>query len=201
MTKSGVATSGVHWDRLGDVLLKQGLPLLAGAIHPGFGVAAKLVASEIGGDPQSPDELARRLESADAASIARLKALEERNRHELERLVIENETARMTEINRTMRVESRSNDPYVRRWRPTLGYIFAIEMALLFGGLFYVVVFRTDKAIEIITAAANLGWIIGVQAAVLGVSVVQRSNDKKVAAGQPTGLVNGLANLLHGGAK
>ena len=187
----------MDWDRLGDALLQQGLPLLAGAVHPGLGVATKLLVSEIGGDPQSPDALARLVESADADSIARLKALEARNRHELERLAIENETARQRQVNMTMRAETRSDDPYVRRWRPTLGYIFAVEMVLLFAGLFYVVIFKTDQAIKIIEAAAALGWIIGVQAGVLGVSVVQRSNDKKLAAGHPTGTANGIAKVLQ----
>ena len=187
----------LNWQKLGDVLLQQGLPLLAGAVHPGIGLAAKLVVSELGGDPQSPDELARLVESADADSIARLKALESRNRHELERLAIENETARQRQVNMTMRAETKSDDAYVRRWRPTIGYIFAVEMALLFAGLFYVVIFKTDQAIEIIEAAAALGWIIGVQAGVLGVSVIQRSNDKKLAAGHPTGTANGIARIVQ----
>jgi hypothetical protein len=192
----------MDWDNLGNVLLKQGLPLLAGAINPAIGVAAKLLVGELGGDANDPDALAKLVGNADTDAINRLKELEARHKHQLEALAIENDTARLRAINKTMQIEARSNDAYVRRWRPTIGYVFGYQMFIAFNAIAYVIVFDPTHAEKVITAFGSLSMIITAEMAVLGISVVQRSNDKKLAAGVPhTGMVKTLIKTFGGAAK
>jgi hypothetical protein len=87
---------------------------------------------------------------------------------------------KIREINRTFRTEISSNDAYVRRWRPTFGYAVALSWTATMGAAAYTVVAAPDMAPAIITALVNTAPIWGVALAVLGVSVVKRSQDKRL---------------------
>jgi hypothetical protein len=123
----------------------------------------------------------------------------EANRH-LERLS-EIEAARETEIlqqvNKTMRVEAGSGDAYVRRWRPTFGYIVSLTWALQFAAIAYAMVVTPEYAKELVEAIVALTPAWGIALAVLGVNVVKRSRDKEVAAGVPA--QTGLLGKIFGG--
>lgn len=98
------------------------------------------------------------------------------------------ETERLRVINRTMRVEATAADPYVRRWRPTFGYAVALSWLAIMGGLAYAIVAQPELVPAIINALVNTSVLWGVALAVLGVSIHQRSEDKKTAAGmRPVG--------------
>ena len=100
-------------------------------------------------------------------------------------------TARLAEINKTMRAEILSEDPYVRRARPTFLYIIAIAFGAqligttLIGGT--AVVLHPNEAGKILTGLAEvIGATIvlyGVAMPVCGVYLSKRSQDKAVAAG------------------
>jgi hypothetical protein len=113
--------------------------------------------------------------------------LREANRHIEQMAVLEsNETrAALTQINETFRAEVRSDDPYVRRWRPTFGYAVALTWVLQVGALVYAIVRHPEQAGAIIAAMASLSFIWGIALSVLGVNAVKRSQDKLLAAGQP----------------
>jgi hypothetical protein len=125
--------------------------------------------------------------------------LSEANRH-LERLS-EIEAVRETEIlkhvNATMRVETNSEDAFVRRWRPTFGYIVSLSWAVQFGAIAYAMVATPEYAKELVEAVVALTPAWGIALAVLGVNVVKRSRDKEVAAGLATR--PGLLDRLLGG--
>ncbi len=169
-----------------------GLPLLTRLVKGGLEAIDNPVA----------DTAAEALEGVDQA-LSRGEIAPERlaaaNRH-LERLS-EIEAARQTEIiaqvNRTMRAESGSDDAFVRRWRPTFGYIVSLTWALQFGAIAYAMVATPEYAKELVEAIVALTPAWGIALAVLGVNVVKRSRDKEVAAGLPSR--PGLVQRLFGG--
>lgn len=110
----------------------------------------------------------------------------------------EAETRRLETVNATMRAEAASNDPYVRRWRPTLGYVVSLSWGAQMSGLTYAIVALPDSAPAILGAMGSLTAIWGVALSILGISVAKRSQDKQVAAGQaiPRGLFQSLTERL-----
>jgi hypothetical protein len=105
----------------------------------------------------------------------------EANRHaeamaevEMERLKIE-----IAEVNATYRAEVSSSDAYVRRMRPTFGYMMAITWAAQMLGLAYIIVFDTGNAGFVLNAMGNLTVIWGAGLSVLGIYVYKRSEEKK----------------------
>jgi len=124
---------------------------------------------------------------------------------ELEVQILMEETARLTTINQTMQVEAKSDDAYVRRWRPTYGYLTAFAwFAMMVGSsaaIFWTAVKTPAQAPVIIaalgTALSQSSMLWGIALAVLGVSVHCRSKDKQSRQGNaPQGLLNGLSNIL-----
>ncbi|HPQ50311.1 MAG: ribokinase [Alphaproteobacteria bacterium] len=85
----------------------------------------------------------------------------------------------VSQVNESLRAEISSNDPYVRRMRPTFGYIIALTWGVQMMSLAYVVVFDTAQASIVIDAVAELGTIWAVGLSVLGIYVYKRSEEKK----------------------
>ena len=106
----------------------------------------------------------------------------EANRHIEQMAHIEGEQLKtqITQSNESLRAEVASDDPYVRRMRPTFGYIMAFTWAAQMFGIAYIMIFRTKDAVLIIDAMESLGTIWAVALSVLGVYVYKRSEDKKV---------------------
>lgn len=103
------------------------------------------------------------------------------NRH-IERLIellIQEKGSNLSEINKSLRKEVVSKDAYVRRMRPTFGYLIAISWTVQMFSLSYILVYETEKAHLIINAMESLGTIWAVALSVLGVYVYKRSEDKK----------------------
>ncbi len=106
----------------------------------------------------------------------------EANRHmeEMTKLKIEEQTKLAAEVNSSLRAEITSNDKFVRRMRPTFGYLMAITWAAQMLGIAYIMIFRTKDAVLVIDAMESLGTIWAVALSVLGVYVYKRSEDKKL---------------------
>lgn len=107
--------------------------------------------------------------------------LVEANRH-LEVLAqLENETDKvaLAQINESLRAEVASNDIYVRRMRPTFGYLIALTWAAQMFALAWVIIFETDKADLVIKSMESLGTIWAVGLSVMGIYVYKRSEEKK----------------------
>lgn len=83
------------------------------------------------------------------------------------------------QINESLRVEVASSDAYVRRMRPTFGYIIAVTWAAQMLALAYVIVFETPQAAMVIEAVQSLGTIWAVGLSVLGIYVYKRSEEKR----------------------
>lgn len=137
---------------------------------------------------------------------------------QIELAELEAHTRQLEAINETARAAINSDDKYVRRWRPTWGYVTAVtwalqSMAIMFCFCAAAVATLYGKA-EAVTAlmngAASLAGALtvqwGVALTVLGVNVVKRSHDKQVCAGQRPGTmapsaVTDLVRRVTGGAR
>jgi biotin transporter BioY len=71
---------------------------------------------------------------------------------------------------------------YVRRMRPTFGYLMAFTWAAQMLGLAYVLTFETEKAPAVLESMESLSTIWGVGLSVLGIYVYKRSDEKKAIA-------------------
>lgn len=107
--------------------------------------------------------------------------IEEANRHteELANMEYRAFETGISEINQTMRQEISSEDKYVRRMRPTFGYLMAISWAAQMLGLAYVMVFETDKSATVLSGMEALSAIWAMGLSVLGIYVYKRSEEKK----------------------
>lgn len=92
------------------------------------------------------------------------------------------ETA-MKEINESLRKESDSSDSYVRRMRPTFGYIMAATWAAQMFSIAYVIVDDPQNSQSVIEAMDSLSTIWSVGLSVLGIYVYKRSQEKKGTEG------------------
>ncbi len=87
------------------------------------------------------------------------------------------------EVNQSLRAEVSSNDAYVRRMRPTFGYLMAATWAAQMFGIAYVIIFKTEQAGAIMAAMSSLSAIWAVGLSVLGIYVYKRSEEKRSAGG------------------
>ncbi|MES2728502.1 MAG: 3TM-type holin [Pseudomonadota bacterium] len=107
--------------------------------------------------------------------------LGEMNRHyeKLEEMASGERETIITQVNESLRAEVGSADPYVRRMRPTFGYLIALTWTAQMLAIAYVIAFETGQAGVVIDAMASLGTIWAVGLSVLGIYVYQRSEEKK----------------------
>ena len=106
-----------------------------------------------------------------------------------ERDMYAEDTKRLVVVNQTIQAEAASSDPYVRRMRPTFGYIMAITWAATMLAVAKSIVVTPTNAPTIIAAVSQLTGLWGIGLAVLGVYVYKRSDDKKANS---AGLIKGL---------
>ncbi|MGH1378110.1 MAG: 3TM-type holin [Alphaproteobacteria bacterium] len=107
--------------------------------------------------------------------------LAEANRHTeaMADLEMKNYQTTLSEINKSLRAEVSSSDKYVRRMRPTFGYLMAFTWAAQMLGVAYVIIFDTSKSGMVMAAMGNLSAIWAVGLSVLGIYVYKRSEDKR----------------------
>lgn len=84
------------------------------------------------------------------------------------------------QVNQSLRAEISSNDAYVRRMRPTFGYIMAVTWGAQMLAIAYTMIENPMQAGEMINAMSSLSAIWGVGLSVLGVYVYKRSEEKKI---------------------
>lgn len=166
-------------------------PLLGKALAltgPVGAVAGGLLANALGVD-ETPEAVAQAIQ-ADPNAVLRIKEVELNNAAQLQRSIIEAETTRLTEINKTMRAEYSADGWYKTGWRPMIGYVLAFGFGGILAGLVYSLFKHPENAGEIVS---NATVIITTMCAVLGISVRERSKDKAAAMGQTR---NGILDKL-----
>lgn len=193
------------WDKV-----KRGLagaaPLLGTVLGgPGGGALGTLVAGALDVKDE-PDAIAAAIEGASPEQIVQLKQLEMEHKAGIERLMVEQaiakakaEASKIESVNTTMRVETKAEDPWTRRWRPFWGYMSGTAFFILVCCIGYFVATAEASFLKelpgIITALAVLFSIPG---AILGVSAWHRGVKQRVEAGEqkPLGIVAALASRL-----
>ena len=189
----------MKWSDIGQFIGKAA-PLIGTVIGgpAGAGIGA-MVAHALGTD-NTPDAVQQAL-SSDPQALLKLKQLEADHDVELKRLVIENETRQLAEVNTTYRAELASNDPYVRRMRPTFGYVVAGTLAMqtlaLVAGVAFAFWYKVDLSLILSGVKDIVDSVAMIDApamAVLGVYVKKRSDDKVVAktGAAPIGFIKSL---------
>lgn len=178
------------------LLAEIGLPFLVRAVGGALGLIDNPVA-------KAASEALDKAGAAMSGGDIKPEQIAEANRHIERMAAIESEEARtaLRQVNRTMRAEVRSDDAYVRRWRPTFGYAVALTWTAQTAALVWAVVATPASAGPIIAAMSGLSVMWGIALSVLGVSVVKRSRDKAAAAGlaDGTGLLETLLARVAGG--
>lgn len=156
------------------IIAKIGIPFLVSVIGGALGSMNNPVA-------QSASKALQNFEGAMAQGAITSEQLAEANRHAEKMAEIkakEYETA-LSEVNETMRAEAASSDAYVRRMRPTFGYLMAVTWAAQMLALAYIVVFETEKASSVLDSMDALSSIWAMGLSVLGIYVYKRSEEKK----------------------
>ncbi len=108
------------------------------------------------------------------------------------------ETKRLQAINETIRTESTSSDPYVRRMRPTMGYALILSWTMIMAAIVFVIVTDAGAASSVIVAIADLSMMWSVALSVLGLYVYKRSEDKKPPSEQGYSALAGLLRKVTG---
>jgi len=152
---------------------------------PAGGAVGGLISSALGVE-NKPDAVASAIK-ADPQALVKIKQIELDHKADLERMHLQAETTRLSEINKTMRTEAASNDGYVRRWRPTFGYLTAVSWAVQSGAIAWSIIADPGKAGDVAQMVTALTPMWGIALTVLGVSVHKRSQDKQTAAGVTSG--------------
>ncbi|PZO88352.1 MAG: ribokinase [Micavibrio aeruginosavorus] len=161
---------------LTTIISRLGLPLLVSVIAGALGKVDNDVA-------QNASKVLGNLEGAMAGGVISSEQLAEANRHaeEVARLKSQEYETILSEINQTIRAEAASSDIYVRRMRPTFGYLMAITWAAQMLGIAYIMIFETEKAPDVLDAMEALSAIWAIGLSVLGIYVYKRSEEKKVS--------------------
>ena len=166
------------------LLVQVGLPLIVRVLSEALGAidnpSARAASKSLG---DVGDALARGQITPEQAAEA--------NRHAEAMAMMQAEEVKSAyqQVNESLRAEVASEDAYVRRMRPTFGYLMAITWAAQMTAIAYVITFRTDKASVVLQAMESLSAIWAVGLSVLGIYVYKRSEEKKTVVRMPAPVV------------
>ncbi|OIN86845.1 MAG: hypothetical protein AUJ12_04335 [Alphaproteobacteria bacterium CG1_02_46_17] len=158
------------------VLAQIGIPVLVKGLAEGL---AQLKSPVVQGASAALSELSEAFGNG-AVSDTQLTELH-RHLEKIQELESGERSNFVSQVNESLRVEIASSDLYVRRMRPTFGYIIALTWGMQMLAISYVIVFDTMQAMMVIDAVASLGTIWAVGLSVLGVYVYQRTSEKKIS--------------------
>jgi hypothetical protein len=143
--------------------LKSGLQQLNHPAADGARAALEKLQGAVNSGDVSPEALA-----ASNAHIERMMQIETAR-----------DNATTQQVNESLRAEVASTDAYVRRMRPTFGYMMAATWGAQMLALAYVIINDPGRAGDVLNAMESLSTIWAVALSVLGIYVYQRSAEKK----------------------
>ncbi|MCC6598425.1 MAG: ribokinase [Alphaproteobacteria bacterium] len=157
-----------------SVLVKLGIPLLINVLSESLKTMDAPVA-------RGASKALEQVDLAIKAGQITQEQLAEANRHaeEMARLEAAEYKAAVEQVNESLRAEIASEDKFVRRMRPTFGYLMALTWAAQMLGIAYIIIFDTGRAGEVMAAMGSLSAIWAVGLSVLGIYVYKRSEDKR----------------------
>jgi hypothetical protein len=183
----------MDWSDVAETVGKVA-PIAGGALGGPAGSAIGDLLARALGVEATPESLKKATENPEAA--AKLKAIEHEHQREIMSMTLQAETNRLAEVNATMRTEVKADDAYVRRWRPTFGYLVAVSWALQSIAIGWTIVATPEEAGTVAQSITALTPMWSVALAILGINVHKRSQDKQVSAGQqPVGFMGALSAI------
>ena len=193
------------WDKVKS-LIGNSAPLIGTLIGGPVGTAVGGLVSSALGVENTPQAIEQEL-AVNPEAVLKLKQLEAEHEVELKQLAFEHAKLEseerklaMTQQHATMQAEIASNDPYVRRWRPTWGYSMCAAWVLLFLSLAVVMMFHPEHAAKVVNSVVAMTPLFGIGLTVLGINIHKRSQDKQVSMGNtPLGTINTLKAAIKGG--
>lgn len=172
-------------------MVASAAPALGTALGgPAGGAVGSMIAGALGVE-DSPDAVAQAMKT-DPEAAAKLQRIQNEHERELRSMVLEAETSRLSQINKTMRAELAHDGVFKSGWRPAIGWVLALTIGALMASLVYAIFTNPSKAPDIIDSATV---IISLMMVVLGVSVKKRSDDKAVSQGM---VPRGIGDILSG---
>lgn len=163
-----------------SVLLEAGLPFVAKVLAESLGKVDSPLA-------QSAAETLGKVSDAITGGAITPEQMAEANRHAeaMAGMSAAADKAAYEQVNESLRAEVTSEDRYVRRMRPTFGYIIAATWGAQMMAVAYVIVFDTAQSERVIGAMQSMGTLWTVGLSVLGIYVYKRSEDKKSLPSPP----------------
>lgn len=160
---------------IGSILSSIGIPVLVKTVRSALSQSSNSVAK---GAATVLENVEQAIENGDIS----LDEVKEANRHleAIEQIESDEFKTLISEVNQSLRAEVASEDKYVRRMRPTFGYIMAVTWAAQMLSVAFVILDKPEKAGEIMNGMASLSAIWTVGLSVLGIYVYKRSSDKKI---------------------
>ncbi|MGB0719256.1 MAG: 3TM-type holin [Bdellovibrionales bacterium] len=161
-----------------SILAKIGLPVLVNVISKALRDIDNPVA-------KGAADALENVDNALKTGGISIEQMQEANRHLEAISALQSEEYReaFKQVNESLRAEIASQDRYVRRMRPTFGYLMALTWVAQMLAVAYVIIFDTQRAGYILNAMSSLSAIWAVGLSVLGVYVYKRSEDKKLLGG------------------
>jgi len=186
----------MDWENLGSKLLGGGLPLLGSLIGGPAGAAVGTLIASALGVKDTPEAVAQALN--DPQAMIKLRELELNHEKDLQQMYLVAESTNLLAVNETYRSEIASSDWYVRRMRPTFGYLVALTLTLQVSMGCYVVGWEPIAMPAYATFITALNVPMGAALAVLGVYVNGRTKEKAMDAGvvPSEGLVSRIMNRM-----
>jgi len=171
----------MDWDSV-LAMVADAAPLLGKILPiPGAGIAGALIAAEFG-TQNTPQAIGAAL-AADPNAYQKLKELQETNKAALQAQLIQLETMSISQVNKTARQDSKSEDPFVRRARPFLIWAVggSVVLEIIVGGA--VIVIDPAAMVDFVSLCEAMAIPQSVAGTMCGIYMKQRSNDKALAAG------------------
>jgi len=180
------------FDKLKDIVGKAA-PMLGMALGGPLGKTAGSMVASVLGTENDEDQMLAALQNNPEA-MAKLKQIEAENERELRKMNLEAASKDLAQQHQTIRAELASDNWYKSGWRPTIGWVLALSLAAIMGGLAYSIFVQPGKAAEIMSAASG---VLMFMAGLLGYNAKKRSDDKAMAAGfQPRTIGDAIGGLF-----
>lgn len=156
------------------LLAKIGLPVLIKTVSSALGKVDNPVA-------KAASDTLKQVDQAILTGNITPEEMKEANRHVEKLAEIESDEVKTTieQVNESLRAEASSQDIYVRRMRPTFGYIMAFTWAAQMLAIAFVILDEPEQAGHVMRAMSDLDTIWTVGLSVLGIYVYKRSQEKK----------------------
>jgi hypothetical protein len=179
-------------------MVGKAAPLLGTLLGgPAGGAVGALVSSVLGVDNE-PDEVHKAL-SADPSLLLKLRETEIQQQTQLQQMMVESETKKLSEVNATIRAELASGDKFKSYWRPLFGYVMALTWGAIMLAATYQILFKPDIAGGTISSLGQMSALWGIGLAVLGINVYKRSDDKAMAYGRSQeSILSAVAGRIRG---